>query len=177
MMLHAVENSVVLLIDLQERLMPAIHDGSTVVSQIIRLGSIAQLLDVPVIGTEQSPGKLGSNLQDVKSLCAKTFAKDHFNACAEGLSEVLPAGRQRVIVAGCEAHVCVLQTVFGLLDQGLEVTLLSDAVGSRRLSDRDAAISRVSAAGVEMATVEMVGFEWLRSSRHPRFRDAIRLIK
>ena len=89
----------------------------------------------------------------------------------------MPAGRNSVIVAGCEAHVCVLQTAFGLLRSGRKVTVVSDAVGSRRMTDRDAGIARLGVAGVQIATVEMIGFEWLGSSRHPRFRDVLRLIK
>lgn len=176
-MLHAIPESVVLLIDLQTRLMPAIHEGASVVAQAVRLGRIAQGLDVPVIGTEQSPDALGENVKEIKNLCSSTVVKHYFDATADGLMGVLPQGRNRVIVAGCEAHVCVLQTVMGLLDRGLSVTLASDAMGSRKVFDRDAAISRLSQAGAEVATVEMVAFEWLRSSRHPRFRDILPLIK
>jgi nicotinamidase-related amidase len=175
--LHTLDESVLVLVDLQARLMPAIHDGESVVAQAVRLGSIAQVLDVPVIGTEQTPASLGANVEAISSLCSRTLAKHHFDGCAEGLVDALPKGRSRVIVAGCEAHVCVLQTALGLLSHGLQVTLAVDAIGSRRTIDRDAAISRLVRAGVDAATVEMVAFEWLRSSRHPRFRDVLRLVK
>jgi hypothetical protein len=159
------------------RLMPAIHEGASVLAQAARLGRIARVLDVPIIGTEQTPIGLGENVEEIKSLCSSTVVKNHFDATAEGLVDALPPGRSRVIVAGCEAHVCVLQTVMGLLSHGLRVTLVSDAIGSRRISDRDAAIARLVRAGVEVATVEMVAFEWLRTSRHPRFRDVLQLVK
>lgn len=106
-----------------------------------------------------------------------TVAKHHFDAAADGLLEALPVGRTRVIVAGCEAHVCVLQTAMGLLQRGLSVTLAVDAMGSRKVVDKEAAIARLNKAGAEVATVEMVAFEWLRSSQHPRFRDILQLIK
>ncbi|RQR51077.1 isochorismatase family protein [Burkholderia sp. Bp9140] len=176
-MLHVPDDSVLVLVDFQTRLMPAIHDGALVVAQAVRLGRMARIFEVPVIGTEQSPLRLGENVSDIKGLCSDTVAKDHFDACADGLADALPAARNNVIVAGCEAHVCVLQTVFGLLRRGRKVTLVSDAVGSRKTVDRDAAIGRLAAKGVEIATVEMIGFEWLGSSRHPRFRDALQLIK
>ncbi|AOJ31776.1 isochorismatase family protein [Burkholderia metallica] len=176
-MLHVPDDSVVVLVDFQTRLMPVIHEGEAVVMQAVRLAHIAQILDVPVMGTEQSPVQLGRNVPDIKALCSSTVVKDHFDACAEGLVDALPAGRNSVIVAGCEAHVCVLQTAFGLLRSGREVTVVGDAVGSRRTTDRDAGIARLGAAGAQIATVEMIGFEWLGSSRHPRFRDVLRLIK
>ena len=175
--LHTLDESVLVLVDLQTRLMPAIHDGVSVVAQAIRLGNIAQVLDVPIIGTEQAPAGLGTNVEEIKRLCASTLAKNHFDGCAEGLVDALPKGRARVVVAGCEAHVCVLQTVIGLLNHGFQVTLAADSIGSRKVSDRDAAISRLVRAGAEAATVEMVAFEWMRSSQHPRFRDVLRLIK
>ncbi|MEX3948641.1 isochorismatase family protein [Paraburkholderia sp. EG287B] len=176
-MLHSLSESIVVLIDLQTRLMPAIHDGASVVAQALRLGRIARGLDVPVIGTEQNPGALGENTQEIKDLCSTTVAKHHFDAAADGLLEALPEGRTRVIVAGCEAHVCVLQTAMGLLHRGLPVTVVVDAMGSRKVVDKEAAIARLNRAGAEMATVEMVAFEWLRSSQHPRFRDMLQLIR
>ncbi|HKT97916.1 MAG TPA: isochorismatase family protein [Paraburkholderia sp.] len=176
-MLHTTSGSVVVLVDLQTRLMPAIHEGASVVAQAVRLGRIAQGLDVPIVGTEQTPDALGENAKEIKSLCSSTVVKHHFDATAAGLIDALPQGRRRAIVAGCEAHVCVLQTVMGLLDRGFAVTLVADATGSRKLVDRDAAISRLNKAGAEVATVEMVAFEWLRSSEHPRFRDILQLIR
>ncbi|HKR39642.1 MAG TPA: isochorismatase family protein [Paraburkholderia sp.] len=176
-MLHSLSESIVVLIDLQTRLMPAIHDGASVTAQALRLGRIARGLDVPVIGREQNPDALGENAQEIKNLCTKTVAKHHFDATSDGLFEALPEGRSRAVVAGCEAHVCVLQTAMGLLHRGLSVTLVIDATGSRNAVDKEAAIARMNKAGVEVATVEMVAFEWLRTSQHPRFRDILQLIK
>ena len=176
-MLHSLSESIVVLIDLQTRLMPAIHDGASVVAQAVRLGQIARGLDVPVIGTEQNPEALGENAKEIKDLCSITVAKHHFDATGDGLIDTLPHGRTRAIVAGCEAHVCVLQTAIGLLHRGLSVTLVIDAMGSRKIVDKEAAIARLNKAGADVATVEMVAFEWLRSSQHPRFRDILQLIK
>ena len=82
-----------------------------------------------------------------------------------------------VVVAGCETHVCVMQTVLGLLGQGRSVALVSDAVGSRSEANRDAALARAKAHGAELVTTEMVVFEWLETSDHPRFREALKLVK
>ena len=176
-MLHSLSESIVVLIDLQTRLLPAIHDGASVAAQAVRLGRIARGLDAPVIGTEQNPAALGENAKEIKDLCSITVAKHHFDATADGLIDALPQGRARVIIAGCEAHVCVLQTAIGLLHRGLSVTLVIDAMGSRKIVDKEAAIARLNKAGADVATVEMVAFEWLRSSQHPRFRDMLELIK
>ncbi|WP_321962268.1 isochorismatase family protein [Paraburkholderia sp. J7] len=176
-MLHSHSESIVVLIDLQTRLMPAIHESASVVAQAVRLGRIARELDVPVIGTEQNSDSLGENAKEIKNLCTMTVAKHHFDATADGLINALPKGRTRIIVAGCEAHVCVLQTAIGLLQGGLSVTLAIDAMGSRKIVDKEAAIVRLNKAGADVATVEMVAFEWLRSSQHPRFRDILQMIK
>ncbi|WP_020202126.1 isochorismatase family protein, partial [Cupriavidus sp. WS] len=131
MLLNA-EDSVLVLVDLQARLMPAIHDGERVLRECARLARIAGMLGVPVIGTEQSPASLGQNLAEIRQLCGLTVAKDHFDGCEDGLAEALPAGRKTVAIAGCEAHVCVLQTAMGLLRRGYGVSLVTDAAGSRQ---------------------------------------------
>ncbi|MCL6638040.1 MAG: isochorismatase family protein, partial [Alicyclobacillus sp.] len=85
--------------------------------------------------------------------------------------------RQTVVLAGCEAHVCVLQTALGLLEHDFDVWVVTDACGSRHERDRDAALDRLAANCVELVTTEMVGFEWLRDADHPRFREALALLK
>ena len=175
-MLHVPDDSVVVLVDFQTRLMPVIHEGSSVVTQAVRLARIAQILGVPVMGTEQAPSSWAGTYRRSRS-CARTPSSRTISTRARRAFEALPDGRNSVIVAGCEAHVCVLQTALGLLRSGRKVTVVSDAVGSRRTIDRDAGIARLGAAGVQIATVEMIGFEWLGSSRHPRFREVLRLIK
>ncbi|RDT00391.1 isochorismatase family protein, partial [Burkholderia contaminans] len=108
-MLHVSDDSVVVLVDFQARLMPVIHEGASVVTQAVRLARIAQILGVPVMGTEQSPVQLGRNVPEIKDLCSDTVVKDHFDACAEGLVDALPAERYSVIVLGVVAHAGVLE--------------------------------------------------------------------
>ena len=176
-MIHQLSGSVLVLVDLQERLMPMIDQREAVVDNAGKLARIAQILEIPVIGTEQNPTGLGNNVAEIRSLCSNTLSKQHFDACADGLIDALPVDRKRVIVAGCEAHVCVLQTVCGLLERGLDVTVVRDAVGSRTAANRDAAIDRMIRSGAESASVEMLAFEWLRSSDHPKFRSVLKLVK
>jgi nicotinamidase-related amidase len=160
------------------------------------------VLEVPVWGTEQNPDKLGSNAPELRELCRKTMAKMHFSAVAEGLGDWLrpparPAGgnarslpkhlqkaaapsapeRPTIVVAGCEAHVCLLQTALELLEQEFDVWVVTDACASRTERNRDAAFDRLAGAGAELVTTEMVAFEWLRTAEHPAFRDVQGLIK
>jgi len=85
--------------------------------------------------------------------------------------------RASIVLAGCEAHVCLMQTALDLLDEELEVWIVTDACGSRTERNRDAAFDRLAGAGAELVTTEMVAFEWLRTAGHPRFRDVLTLIK
>jgi nicotinamidase-related amidase len=174
----AAANSILLLVDLQERLMPSIAGAEAVVRNARRLAEAAHLVDVPVLATEQNPAGLGGNVPEIAALASRTLAKNFFDGTRESAFEgFLPDARATVVVAGCEAHVCVLQTVLGLLAQGRSVALVRDAVGSRDPLNRDAALERAKARGAELVTTEMVVFEWLETSDHPRFREALRLVK
>jgi nicotinamidase-related amidase len=171
------EGAVLLLIDLQERLMPVIFDGETVVARAVRLAEAARLLDVPVRATEQNPAGLGPIVAPLAGYPQVVRSKTAFSAVSDpGAMSLLPAGAE-VVVAGCEAHVCVLQTVLGLLAGGHRVVVAADAVGSRDPTDRAAGIDRARQHGAEIVTSEMVLFEWLRDSQHPRFREVQKLLK
>ena len=200
MLLDATESQLVL-VDFQAKLMPAIHDGAAVLANARRLAQAAQLLDVPVWGTEQNPTRLGHNDADLRALCRKTLPKMHFSAVPDGLAALLrpparpPAGNARslpkhlqktaqseperpsIVLAGCEAHVCLLQTALELIEDEFEVWVVTDACGSRTERNRDAAFDRLAGAGAELVTTEMVLFEWLRSCEHPAFKDVLALVK
>lgn len=170
--------STLLIIDPQTRLMPAIHEGDAVIRRCRQLALAARELRIHVIGTEQNPAGLGPNVEELRALCDTTLAKFHFSAVAEpGFIERLPHNRKTVVVGGCEAQVCVMQTVSGLLEAGLDVKWVADAIGSRRPRDRDAATDRARAMGADIVTTEMVLFEWLRTSEHPAFRKILELVR
>lgn len=192
------EECQLVLVDYQARLMPAIHDSEAVLRNAMRLARLAQLFEVPAWGTEQNPARLGENPGELKALCRKTLAKMHFGACADGLAELLrPAPRQggnarslprhlqkataaergTIVLAGCEAHVCLLQTALALIDDEFDLWVVTDACGSRTERNRDAAYDRLAAAGAELVTTEMVAFEWLRTAEHPMFKQVQALIK
>jgi nicotinamidase-related amidase len=172
------ETSVVLLIDFQKRLMPAIADADAVIANARRLGLAARLLGIPILITEQNPAGLGPAVPDLAGLAERRLAKRHFDATKEAAwQEFLPEGRPCIVTAGCETHVCVLQTVMGMLGKGRRVRLVRDAVGSRTPINRDAALHRAERCGAELVTTEMVVFEWLATCDHPRFREVLALIK
>jgi nicotinamidase-related amidase len=170
--------SVLLLIDMQQRLLPAIHDGDAVVANAVRLAEGAGLLDVPVRATEQNPAGLGPTVEPLAAYPQLVLPKTAFGAVGEpGFATLLPPRTEEIVVAGAEAHVCVLQTVLGLLAARHRVVLVADAVGSREPASKAAGIDRARRHGAEVVTTEMVLFEWLRDSTHPRFREVQKLIK
>jgi len=201
-MLLDLTDSQLVLVDYQERLMPAIPEREQVLANALRLARAARLMGVPAFGTEQSPEKLGANDPALRELCQRTLSKMSFSAASAGLVEWLrPPARQQaggnarslprhlqkpaapvaerntVVLAGCEAHVCLLQTALELVEQEIDVWVVTDACGSRTERNRDAAFDRLAGAGCELVTTEMVLFEWLRSAEHPSFRDVQALIK
>ena len=176
-MLLTTEGAVLLLIDLQQRLMPVIHDHETVLARAVRLAAAARRLDVPVRATEQNPAGLGPTVPALAAYPQAVLAKTTFSAAADpGFAALLPAEGE-IVVAGVEAHVCVLQTVLDLLDAGRRVVWAADATGSRDPADREVAIDRARRHGAEVVTSEMVLFEWLRDARHPKFREVHKLVK
>lgn len=200
MLLDAAESQLVL-VDYQPRLMSVIFEAPLVMANAVRLAQLARLMQVPAWGTEQNPSKLGENLAELRVLCARTLSKMHFSAVEEGLGEWLrppakpvagnarslpkhlqkpaaaAAERNTVVLAGCEAHVCLLQTALNLLEDEFEVWVVTDACGSRTERNRDAAFDRLAGAGAELVTTEMVAFEWLRTAEHADFKAVQALIK
>jgi nicotinamidase-related amidase len=201
-MLLDAEESQLVLVDYQQRLMPSIHEAEQVVGNAIRLARIAQLLQVPLWATEENPEGLGGTVEALQPLVAgRVLSKMAFDATSVLLPRLKPvarpqggnarslpkhlqkaapapvAGRESVVLAGCEAHVCLMQTALGLLEEELDVWVVTDACSSRSERNRDAAFDRLAAAGAELVTTEMVAFEWLRDAGHPRFKDVLTIVK
>ncbi len=204
-MLLDADDSQLVLVDYQPRLMPHIFEGERVLANARKLAQMAHVLQLPVWGTEENPDKLGPSL--LRAQCLRTLPKMAFNACEEGLVELLRPQRQQaarapqggnarslpkhlqkavpapepvasmVVIAGCEAHVCLLQTALQLLEEEFEVWVVTDACGSRTERNRDAAFDRLAGAGAELLTTEMVAFEWLRTADHPDFAEILALVK
>jgi len=199
-MLLQADDCQLVLVDFQARLMPAIHEGVAVLANARRLAQLARWLQVPVWATEQVPDKLGATDEALAALCERVVAKAAFSGAAalqpllappapaqRGNARSLPKHLQKpasaepergtLLLAGCEAHVCLLQTALDLLDRDWDVWVVADACGSRTERNRDAAYDRLAAAGCELVSTEMVGFEWLGDAGHPRFKDWQALIR
>ncbi|WP_415035946.1 hydrolase [Azonexus sp.] len=180
-MLISRTDSLLLIVDLQEKLAPAIHDNEAVAANAVRLLEAARLLAVPACVSEQYVKGLGPSLPAICSAgsAAQFFEKVHFSCAAEpGVLELLQAHEKRqIILCGTETHVCVLQSALGLLAAGFQVFLVEDAAGSRTPENRRAAIERLRAAGVSIVTTEMVLFEWLHRAANEDFRRLLPLIK
>lgn len=173
-MLMTVDKAVLLIVDVQERLLPAIHDGDAILASCIWLAGVARRLRVPVVVSEQYPAGLGPTAADLKGVLeeARFVEKTHFSCVSDGcLAGTEVEARRQVIVVGTEAHVCVQQTVLELRWQGKEVFVVADAVGSRKPLDKTLALERMRAHGVDVVTREMVAFEWLRRSATAQFRE------
>ncbi len=203
-MLLEVESSQLVLVDFQSRLMPALLDAPAALANAVRLARLAALLQVPVIATEQYPSGLGATVPELKAAVdaagGRVLSKMQFSAVEEGLGEWLRpppkpvqgnarslpkhlqkasvvAERGTIVLAGCEAHICLLQTALDLLEDEFDVWVVTDACSSRTERNRDAAFDRLAGAGVELVTTEMVAFEWIRSAEHPDFKAVQALIK
>jgi nicotinamidase-related amidase len=174
--------SLLLVIDFQQRLMPAIHEGAAMLGNAVILAQAAKVLEIPALATEQYPQGLGHSAPEVIALCPHSIEKTTFGANATpafgtALARLSPCERPTLIVCGCETHVCVLQTVLQLKAEGVDVRVVVDAVGSRSALSKEIALRRMEAAGIALVTTEMVLFEWLRDANHPQFRSLLKLIK
>ncbi len=176
MPLLSAKNAMLVVIDFQAKLMPAIHDGETVLLNAGRLAEAARLLDVPAVLTEQYPRGLGPTVPALAEV-ARPVTKMSFDACAEPAFLEAVVGDRELVICGCEAHVCVGQTVLTLLEHRRRVVVVADAIGSRAPQSREIALQRMASHGAEIVTTEMVLFEWLRSAEHPQFRTVSKLIR
>ncbi len=180
-MLIARPDSLLLVVDIQEKLAPAIFEADVVTANTVRLLKASAQLGVPAFVSEQYVRGLGPSLEAIRAAAshARFFEKTHFSCAAEpGVLDLLrTAGRRQVILTGTETHVCVLQTACGLLAAGFQVFLVADAASSRTPANRAAAIERLRALGVHIVTTEMVLFEWLHRAGTDEFRAFLPLIK
>jgi nicotinamidase-related amidase len=171
------DRSILLVVDFQSRLMPAIEDGATVIANARRLIDAAELFHIPILFTEQNAEGLGGTLPELHAKAATIAHKMTFDACRAPGFLAAAGDRPDIVVAGCEAHVCVLQTVLGLLANGRRVFAARDALGSRRAESKETAVRRMERNGAEIVTTEMVLFEWLQTADDSRLRNILTLVK
>ncbi|NOQ37162.1 MAG: isochorismatase family protein [Methylococcaceae bacterium] len=171
------DDSVLVIVDLQEKLSASMPtaDAALMREHSINLITAANLLDIPILVTEQYPKGLGSTEQAVSNkltLSASVFEKTSFSCCgAEGFNHALGnSERGQVILVGQETHVCILQTALELQQQGKQVYVVEDAVCSRNTLHKNNALQRMQQQGITVINYESVLFEWLRDAEHPDFK-------
>src|SRR5438874_562907 len=180
---HAMQMSAadtgLLVIDVQEKLLPLIPDAASVVRNVGFLIDAAQLLEMTVQATEQYPRGLGPTTPDIAARLPHRPDKVAFSSCA--VPEVVEAfhrgARPKVVLCGLETHVCVLNTALDLLALDFRVYVAVDAVSARYRVDHDTALRRLEQAGAIPTTVEGCVFEWVGGAGHPRFKDVSRLVQ
>lgn len=172
-------DTALLVVDVQERLMTKIPDAAALVRNIAFLIDAARLLGLPVLATEQYPRGLGPTVPELARRLPERPDKVGFSCCAiPSVVETLHRqARPKVVLAGIEAHVCVLQTGLDLLDQSFRVYLPADAVASRYAIDQDMALRRLESAGAILTTCETAVFEWVGGANHPQFKAVSNLVQ
>lgn len=174
------DSTVLLVIDFQDRLLPAIHEADACVAVACRMIEAAKIMGMPLLCTEQYPAGLGRTCAAVRESLgeAPILEKIRFSGCVEAVVDRLrQLNRPNVIVVGIEAHVCVLQTVLDLLRLGFTTFVCADGVSSRRPLDRDVAVERMRQAGAVVTTTESTIFELLGEAGTETFRKVLKIVK
>lgn len=169
-------NSTLLVIDVQERLLPKIHQSEEVMKSVLWSVALAQKIGIPLLLTEHCPDKIGTTpalLRD-KFKEKDIVTKVYFSAVREGnLVDKIQKQRRQIIIAGTEAHICVQQTVLDLLELEYQVFILDSAVGTRIPNDKVMALQRMGKNGAEIITQDMLAFEWLEKAETPMFKEVL----
>lgn len=176
------ENSLVLIIDVQEKLLNAVFNKETLSKKAGIISKTAQILGIPVIVTEQYPKGLGNTVDEVKQVLPENtqfFEKTSFSALnnPEILDAIKSYNKNQIVIFGIETHICVNQTAAALLELGYEVNVIKDACGSRSEIEYEAGLERMKDNGAHILTTEIALFEWLKGAKNPNFKDVQALIK
>jgi nicotinamidase-related amidase len=184
-MLLSRDKSQLLIIDVQEKLLPAMSAPERVVERCERLVRAARALEIPITISEQYPRGIGATvapLREALGNAGSVVEKIEFSCLRNGalrdhLHELRRKGRPQVVLGGIEAHVCVTQTAIDLEDQGFEAFVAADATSSRAKSSRKLALDRMRRSGVDVVDSEMVVFEWLGKAGTPEFKELLAIVK
>ena len=175
------ENSLVLIIDIQERLVAALNKD-IIVKHARKVASAAKSLNIPVILTEQYPKGLGHTVDALKDALpdnSQIVEKTYFNALLENgmLNKIKSYGKKQIVIFGIETHICVHQTASALVEAGFDVYVIKDACASRNKYEFKQGIDAMTANGVKISCVEIALFEWLKGATNPKFKEVQALIK
>ena len=173
------DDSALLIVDVQTKLVNLIEGNQRLVWNNRRLVDAAGIFEIPILATEQYPQGLGGTVPDLAARLNSVCAKTRFSCgeCEELFSELMSAGRRKIVIAGIESHVCVMQTALDLLTAGFEIYVVVDAIGSRFTLDHQTAIRRMELAGAFLTTTESVMFEWCEASGTKEFKLISALVR
>ena len=177
----SIENSLVLVIDIQEKLVKAL-DKDVIVNNAKKVVEAANILNIPVFVTEQYPKGLGSTVEAVKDVLpqnSEVVEKTYFNALLEDgvLKKIKAYKKKQIVLMGIETHICVYQTALALVEKGFEVYVLKDVCASRKKYEFKQGIEGMKDNGVKISCLEIALFEWLKGAKHPKFKEIQALIK
>jgi nicotinamidase-related amidase len=176
-----VQNCCLVVVDVQGKLAQLMHDKENLFKSIEILIKAARILDIPILWCQQCPDSLGPTIPQIAELLAayEPINKASFSCCEhnEFNKRLKALKRPQVLLCGIETHVCIYQTAIDLLDAGYSVDVVTDAVSSRTLENKEIAISRMAAEGANITTTEMALFELLRTAVHPNFKQIAELVK
>ena len=176
-----IEQTVLLLVDIQGKLAELMHEKEALYQNIRRLIMAAKSLSLPILWMEQIPEKMGRTIQEARELLTseQPISKKCFSCCGESsfIAKLEATGRKQVLVAGIEAHVCVYQTVTDLISRGYQPHIVSDAVSSRSLSNKMIGLERSKSAGAQITSVESALFEMMRTAEHPAFKEILNIVR
>lgn len=177
----AVENTALLVIDMQVKLTRVMTDKESLIINSQKLIAGMKVLGVPVIFTEQYPQGLGLTIPEIASLLTenKPITKMSFSCCRNDdfLQKVKSLDIKQILLAGIEAHVCVYQTVCDLLAMGYEVQVVADCVSSRTIENKAIALEKMMDMGAQITSMETALFELLKTAENTHFKDISRIVK
>ena len=179
------EKSQLLIIDVQDKLLDAMSAKSRLIQRCVRLVQAAKALDIPITVSEQYPQGLGPTVESIRwalgnsasILSSLALGKDLELGLRGRLDELRRQGRQQIVIAGIESHVCVMQTAIDLENYGFDAFVVADAVTSRSKTSKRLALARLAKAGADIVDSEMVLFEWLGRAGTPEFKELQALVK
>jgi nicotinamidase-related amidase len=176
-----IENCCLVVVDVQGKLAQLMYDKQALFKNIQILIKASKILDIPVLWCQQCPDSLGPTIPEIAGLLAgnEPINKSSFSCCSEETfnTKLQALKRRQVLLCGIEAHVCIYQTAVDLLHKGYEANVISDAVSSRTLDNKNTAIGRMAAEGVKISCTEMALFELLKTAEHPQFKQIAKLVK
>ena len=176
-----IKNCCLVVVDVQGKLAQLMHDKDDLFKNLRILIQAANILEIPIILSQQCPDALGSTILEIAELLEgiEPVNKSAFSCLGEPQfkAKLDQVARKQVLLCGIETHICIYQTAVDLLKEGYDIHVIADAVSSRTFENKHLALSRIQAEGVKISSAEMALFELLRTADHNKFREIAKLVK